>query len=101
MTSNPHKLVLFKKQGCPPCIKAKAALDKVLFEYPKFEECISVLQKENHPALVAAYELQLYPTVLILDQQLDEIDRRVGGNSLTEDWWFTALFTVYNNRTSN
>ena len=40
------------KEDCGPCLKTKEALNEILESEPKFGECISVMKKENHSALV-------------------------------------------------
>ncbi len=95
MTFKPHKLVLFKKEGCEPCQKAQEALDNVLSYCPQYEEHVAVMQKENHSALVAAYKLETYPTVLVLDRHCDEIKRGVGYKNLTIDFWHKALSKIH------
>lgn len=87
MTSKPRKLVFFKKAECQPCDIAYARLQLVLAQHPEYHQYVAVLQKENHSALVAAYELTLFPTVLITDGQGVEISRRVGVNQLPIRWW--------------
>jgi thiol-disulfide isomerase/thioredoxin len=90
-TSKPARLVFFKKKGCEPCKAAAEALQLVLNEYPQYESFVSVIFKENAPSLVAAYELELYPTVLIMDKDRNELSRKVGSSMLTQRWWFKAL----------
>ena len=85
MTSNVH-LVLFTKEDCGPCLKTKEALNEILESEPKFGECISVMKKENHSALVEAYGLNLYPTLLVVGPQGIEIQERiVGGKKIREN----------------
>ena len=99
-TSKPHKIVFFAKENCAPCLNTKVALDDVLKVHPEYSEIVTVLQKENHSALVAAYELELYPTVIIFDEEMNEITRRIGQRHLTRDWWFAALSSIYARRTA-
>lgn len=97
----PYKLVLFKKEGCGPCDQAAFCLNEALKDNPKYGEIVSVMQKENHSALVAAYELTLYPTVLILDKDNNEISRKVGARFLTTEWWLSALASIHEFRIRN
>lgn len=94
----PYKLIFFKKHECLPCAQALENLNSVLEVYPEYASYVTVMQKENHPALVAAYELELYPTVLILDQTNNEISRKVGVRFLTTNWWTAALAAIDNIR---
>lgn len=96
-TFNPHKLVLFKMKDCTPCLNASTALDKVLKKHPEFIPYTSQLWKENHPALVISYKLELFPTLIILDKALDEINRVVGSKKLTEEFWL-SLLTITHSR---
>jgi hypothetical protein len=93
-TSKPARLVFFKKEGCGPCDMAYSALQKVLEQRPDYRQSVSIIQKENAPSLVAAYELKLYPTVLIMDRDSNELSRKVGSASLTQEWWSKALHAI-------
>lgn len=96
-----HKLILFKKQGCYPCKTAQENLDRVLSKFPEYHKYIAVLQKENHQALVVSYDLNLYPTVLVMDEESNELSRKVGARFLTEDWWESALSAIHNIRSKS
>ena len=96
MTSNVH-LVLFTKEDCGPCLKTKEALNEILESEPKFGECISVMKKENHSALVEAYGLNLYPTLLIVGPNGIEVQERiVGGKKIREvlDLYLTGTWNA-------
>lgn len=93
-TSKPARLVFFKKEGCEPCERAGEDLRQVLNEHPEYEEFVSVIFKENAASLVAAYELELYPTVLIMDKDSNEIARKVGVSTLSKRWWYQALTAI-------
>lgn len=90
-----HKLVLFKMKNCAPCLNAAKALDAVLEKNPEYKEHVTQLWKENHRALVAAYELKVFPTCLALDATLDEVDRRIGSKELSEEYWKETLSTIH------
>ena len=96
--SKPWKLVFFKKEGCKPCETALINLNNVLEKNDAFYGLVTVMQKEYHSALVASYNLKMYPTVLVLDKGSDEIGRKVGVKHLTEDWWEKALTAILKNR---
>ena len=76
--------VLFTKEDCIPCILTKDLLSKILEKEPGFGNYLSVLHKENHSALVAAYELEMFPTLLVVDKHGDEVGRFVGGKKVRE-----------------
>ena len=86
-TSRRHA-VLFTKDECGPCFKTKVHLHTLFGEKPLLSEVISTLAKENHPALVEAYALNLYPTLIITDQNIkgenNEVQRIVGGKAIRE-----------------
>lgn len=57
----PHRVVLFTKRDCGPCKRAKN------FVRTNRVEPLVILEKENHPALVAAFDLNVYPTLVVAD----------------------------------
>ena len=83
MTSRLHA-VLFTKEKCLPCELTKVKLLDIVTEHMGLNETISVLAKENHSALVEAYELKLYPTLLIVGPNGLEQERIVGGKKIRE-----------------
>ena len=91
MTSKQRRhAVLFTKDECGPCFKTKVHLHTLINGRPELSEVLSVLAKENHPALVEAYGLNLYPTLIITDQnikgdQSNEVRRLVGGKLIREN----------------
>ena len=93
-TSKPARLIFFKKEGCGPCEMALDALKTVLEQRPDYRQIVTIIQKEKVPSLVAAYELELYPTVLIMDIDNNELSRKVGSSSLTQEWWSKALHAI-------
>ena len=95
-TSKPHRLIFFKKDQCGPCKEAHGYLEEVLEKHPEYRQHVVVMQKENHSALVASYNLKIYPTVLVLDRNVDEMARRVGITAVQKDWWEAALTAIHN-----
>jgi len=83
MTSRLHA-VLFTKEACKPCALTKEHLYDVLENNLGLNETISVMKKENHSALVEAYELNLYPTLLVVGPNGLEQERIVGGKAIRE-----------------
>ena len=75
---------LFTKEACPPCIKTKEFAYDVIEDNLDLSECLSFMKKENHSALVEAYQLNLYPTLLIVGPNGLEIERFVGGKAVRE-----------------
>ena len=85
MTSRLHA-VLFTKENCGPCLKTKEFLNDLLDGDYRLGETISVMKKENHSALVEAYGLNLYPTLLIVGPNGIEVQKRiVGGKKIREN----------------
>ena len=89
-----HRAVLFCKQDCAPC---QATKDFVFALKSNLTEYLSIMQKENHPALVAAYELNLYPTLLVVDEYGHELQKIVGGKNVRENL-VNILNTIRYNR---
>jgi len=84
MTTSNHA-VLFTKQTCLPCTKTKDHLSEILRDQPGLGRYVSVLQKENHSALVEAYDLNLYPTLLVVYSLGEELARITGGQAVRDD----------------
>ena len=99
-TSKPYKLILFKKENCAPCMNVGLILNPILEANPKYRSLITVLQKEHHTQLVKEYNLNMYPTLIILDRDMNEISRKVGQKSLTHEFFWKALFIIHKNRTT-
>ena len=72
--------VLFTKEDCAPCLNTKGYIHENVPDDLKHH--LSIFQKENHTALVTAYNLELYPTLLIVDEGGRELDRIVGGKKV-------------------
>ena len=85
MTSSANHAVLFTKEHCLPCIKTKDYLREIYEEDTDLANYISVMKKENHSALVESYELNLYPTLLIVGPNGLELDRIVGGKEIRKN----------------
>ena len=79
-TSRKH-LVLFKKENCPPCGRVATRLESIISREPDLVHQISVLRKEYHSALLAVYDIALFPTMLLVDSYGEELDRWVGGTA--------------------
>lgn len=76
------RAVLFTKDNCPPCKETKEFLKELLTEEPGLGTHISTLQKENHSALVHAYQLDLFPVLLVVDELGNELGRITGGKKV-------------------
>ena len=53
-----------------------------------------VLDIEHHTALRGIYCLEMFPTLLLLDPNGQEIKRTVGGKNLTKEYFETALTEI-------
>ena len=84
MTTSRTHAVLFTKERCKPCIETKLFIGDFLDNSPVLRDELSILKKENHSALVEAYELNLYPTLLIVGPNGTELDRVVGGAAIRD-----------------
>ncbi|AAL73267.1 hypothetical protein P60_gp15 [Synechococcus phage P60] len=54
------KLTLFTKRDCGPCKRVKNYL-----RTHNYLDKVNILEKENHPALVSAFDLDVYPTLVV------------------------------------
>ena len=84
MTTSRTHAVLFTKEKCKPCIETKLFIGDFLDVHPPLTDVLSILKKENHSALVEAYNLELYPTLLIVGPNGTELDRVVGGAAIRD-----------------
>lgn len=71
--------LLFTKQGCPPCGRVKAHLPSI---EGKLLEHLHIKDKDDYPHLREVYGIDLFPTLLLLNSEGEEIDRVVGGNNV-------------------
>tara|TARA_R100000406_G_C3111392_1_gene124477 strand:- start:1098 stop:1397 length:300 start_codon:yes stop_codon:yes gene_type:complete len=85
MTSSANHAVLFTKEHCLPCTKTKDYLRQIYKEDTDLANYISVMKKENHSALVAAYGLTTYPTLLIVGPSGVELDHVIGGEAIRKN----------------
>ena len=85
MTSSATHACLFTKEHCLPCTKTKDYLREIYKEDEDLTHYLSVLKKENHSALVESYNLNLYPTLLIVGPNGTELDRIVGGKEIRKN----------------
>ncbi len=80
MTTSKIRASLFCKEKCKPCADAKRYIFDHFYEdeadFPLLDN-FTLFRKEDHPALVASFDLKLFPT-LIIHQDGKEIDRVVG-----------------------
>ena len=84
MTTSRTHAVLFTKEKCKPCIETKLFIGDFFDVHPPLTDVLSILRKENHSALVEAYGLNLYPTLLIVGPNGTELDRVVGGAAIRD-----------------
>ena len=88
------KAVLFTKENCAPCLNLKASLARLPDDKT---EHLTIMNSENHPALVAAYELEKFPTLLLLNTEGEEITRIIGGKKIEANL-LNTLNTINFNR---
>lgn len=84
MTTKTFKAVLFTKEDCLPCVLTKDFINSIREENPSYGNSIHVLKSEYHPSLVGAYKVELFPTLVIVDQLGEEEGKLVGGQSIRE-----------------
>jgi len=77
------KLMLFVSSGCPHCPKAEAAVSRVLPEYSghgvEFEKVRT--RTSEGKELSARYGIRGLPTILMIDDEGNELKRIVGAPS--------------------
>ena len=76
--------VIFTKEKCGPCTKTKEFIYDLLENNLGLTDTLSFMKKENHSALVEAYDLNLYPTLLVVGPGGLELDRVVGGAAIRD-----------------
>ena len=75
------KAILFTKEDCLPCAQTKLFIsDKC--DARLVNDYLVVMQKEIHSALVNAYDLYKFPTLLLVNGQGEEVNRVVGGQAI-------------------
>jgi len=84
-TSNyPTRVTLFTKEDCLPCAQTKKYLfDNFYSEVDDYRllEVLTVMKEQDHPALIAAFTITKFPTLLI-HRGGYELDRVVGGRDI-------------------
>ncbi len=78
------RATLFTKEDCAPCLNTKKYIyDNFCQDEAdhRLLDVLTVLGKEDHPALIAAFEIDKFPT-LITHLDGEEFDRFVGGKSI-------------------
>lgn len=86
------KAILFVQDGCGPCRMVKDQLSSVLTKDPGYGRHISVTKK--NPVLAQEYKIKMFPTLLIIDSDGEEIGRLVGGRNIAVDLR-GVLFALY------
>lgn len=96
------RATLFTKEDCLPCAQTK----KYLFDHFYQDEAdfrlldvLTVLKKEDHPALVASFDLNLYPT-LVIHEDGKEVRKIVGGKNIRGNLRYILTELANNNYTN-
>ena len=84
MYSATFRAVLFTKENCKPCKDTKDYVNSLFETEEGLAAHYACLQKENHAALVASFDLDKFPTLLITNDSGREVGRFVGGNRVRE-----------------
>ena len=93
------RATLFTKENCAPCLNTKKYLFDNFYQDEgdqRLLDVLTVMRKEDHPALISAFEIDKYPTLIV---QLDgkEFDRFVGGKSIRANLrYILACLAAYN-----
>jgi hypothetical protein len=103
ISSSPLRASLFTKEDCLPCAQTKQFIYDTFYQdeldWPLLD-ALTILEKEQHPALVAAFELSMFPTLIIHQDGL-EVERIVGGKSIRGNLRYYLDFIAnrnYNNQ---
>ena len=84
MTTSKAHALLFTKDKCKPCTETKLFIRDIFDHSPELGDTLSTLRKDRHSALVEAYGLNLYPTLLVVGPNGIELDRVVGGAAIRD-----------------
>lgn len=103
-SSSPIRATLFTKEDCLPCAQTKQYIYDTFYDDNDLDrsliDTLTLLRKEDHPALIAAFELSMYPTLIIHQDGL-EIERIVGGRNIRGNLRYYLDFIAnrnYNNQ---
>ncbi len=102
-SSSPIRASLFTKENCLPCALTKSYIFDNFYQdeldWPLLD-ALTILRKEDHPALLAAFDISLFPT-LIIHQDGEELERLVGGTAIRGNLRYYLNFIAdrnYNNQ---
>ena len=80
----PTYATLFTKEDCQPCAQTKLYVFDNFYQdiadWPLLD-VLTIMRKEDHPALVASFGLDLFPT-LVIHQGGQMVDKVVGGKAI-------------------
>ena len=88
------RAILFCKDDCLPCTLTRDKLQEILTDHPGYGANITKLRQETHPSLVGAYEVDKFPTLVIVDPLGEEQGKLIGGIAI-RDQLKGILFTLY------
>ena len=88
------KAILFVKDSCAPCQLVKDHMNFVLEKNPGYGRHISVMKESKYPVLVEGCNVDLFPTLLVIDSEGEEMGRIVGGRNIAMDLR-GVLFALY------
>ncbi len=102
-SSSTIRASLFTKEDCLPCARTKKYIFDNFYQdeldWPLLN-ALTILRKEDHPALVAAFHLTMFPT-LIIHRGGKELERIVGGKAIRGNLRYYLNFIAdrnYNNQ---
>ena len=97
------RAVLFTKDDCLPCAQTKQYIYDNFYQdeldWPLLD-VLTLMRKEDYPCLIEAFELTMYPT-LIIHQDGEELERIVGGKNIRGNLRYYLDFIAnrnYNNQ---
>ena len=102
-SKGPIRAVLFTKDDCLPCAQTKQYIYDNFYQdeldWPLLD-VLTLMRKEDYPCLIEAFELTMYPT-LIIHQDGEELERIVGGKNIRGNLRYYLDFIAnrnYNNQ---
>ena len=78
------RATLFTKEDCLPCAQTKKYLFDNFYQDEadhRLLDVLTVMRKEDHPALIAAFNINLFPT-LVIHEDGKEVIQVVGGRAI-------------------
>lgn len=96
------RATLFTKEDCAPCLTTKKYIYDNLCQDEaddRLLDVLTIMRKEDHPALVASFELNLFP-VLVIHEDGKAVNKVVGGSAIRGNLRYILTELANNNYTN-